>query len=114
MNEMLGSGGIPGPQGAEVKLNPDRILLTWVLGMGSANYWRRQWHSTLVFLPGESQEWGSLVGCRLWGRTESDTTEAMTATAAAAAAGNYSILGCWHTEASQIQGDGSKSVRTRG
>ena len=29
-----------------------------------------------VFLPGESQGWRSLVGCRLWGRTESDTTEA--------------------------------------
>ena len=28
-----------------------------------------------VFLPGESQGWGSLVGCRLWGHTESDTTE---------------------------------------
>ena len=28
----------------------------------------------LQFLPGESQGWGSLVGCRLWGRTESDTT----------------------------------------
>ena len=27
------------------------------------------------FLPGESQGWGSLVGCRLWGCTESDTTE---------------------------------------
>ena len=26
--------------------------------------------------PGESQGWRSLVGCRLWGRTESDTTEA--------------------------------------
>ena len=32
--------------------------------------------STPVFLPGESQGWGSLVGCRLWGRTESDATEA--------------------------------------
>ena len=29
-----------------------------------------------VFLPGESQGQGSLVGCRLWGRTELDTTEA--------------------------------------
>ena len=29
-----------------------------------------------VFLPGESQGWGSLVGCRLWGRTESYMTEA--------------------------------------
>ena len=30
---------------------------------------------TPVFLPGESQGQGSLVGCRLWGHTESDTTE---------------------------------------
>ena len=29
-----------------------------------------------VFLPGESQGRGSLVGCRLWGHTESDTAEA--------------------------------------
>ena len=29
-----------------------------------------------VFLPEESQGWGSLVGCCLWGRTESDTTDA--------------------------------------
>ena len=27
-------------------------------------------------LPGESQGQGSLVGCRFWGRIESDTTEA--------------------------------------
>ena len=32
---------------------------------------------TPVFFPGESQGWGSLVGCRLWGRTESDTTEVL-------------------------------------
>ena len=31
--------------------------------------------ATPVFLPGESQGRGSLVDCRLWGRTESDTTE---------------------------------------
>ena len=31
---------------------------------------------TPVFLPGESQGKRSLVGCRLWGRTESDTTDA--------------------------------------
>ena len=36
---------------------------------------RRQWQPTPVFLPGESQGLGSLVGCHLWGRTESDTTE---------------------------------------
>ena len=37
--------------------------------------WRRKWQPTPVFLPGESQGWGSLVGCCLWGCTESDTTE---------------------------------------
>ena len=39
-------------------------------------HWRRKWQPTPVFLPGESQGQGTLVGCRLWGRTESDTTEA--------------------------------------
>ena len=38
-------------------------------------HWRRKWQPTPVFLPGESQGWGSLVGCRLWGRTESDMTK---------------------------------------
>ena len=33
------------------------------------------WQPTPVFLPGESQGRGSLVGCHLWGHTESDTTE---------------------------------------
>ena len=33
---------------------------------------RRQWQPTPVLLPGKSQEQRSLVGCRLWGRTESD------------------------------------------
>ena len=37
--------------------------------------WRRKWQPTPVFLPGESQGRGSLVGCRLWGQTELDTTE---------------------------------------
>ena len=39
-------------------------------------HWRRKWQPTPAFLPGESQGRGSLVGCHLWGRTESDTTEA--------------------------------------
>ena len=39
-------------------------------------HWRRKWQPTPVFLPGESQGRGSLVGHRLWGRTELDTTEA--------------------------------------
>ena len=39
-------------------------------------HWRRKWQPTPAFLPGESEGQGSLLGCRLWGRTESDTTEA--------------------------------------
>ena len=48
------------------------------MGIRSTNliYRRRQWHPTPVFLPGESQGRRSLVGGHLWGRTESDTTEA--------------------------------------
>ena len=38
-------------------------------------HWRRKWQPTPVFLPGESQGRGSLVGCRLWGCTELDMTE---------------------------------------
>ena len=38
--------------------------------------WRRKWQPSPVFLPGESQGQRTLVGCRLWGCTESDTTEA--------------------------------------
>ena len=38
-------------------------------------HWRRKWQPAAVFLPGESQGQRSLVGCRLWGHSESDTTE---------------------------------------
>ena len=38
-------------------------------------HWRRKSQPTPMFLPGESQERGSLVGCRLWGSTELDTIE---------------------------------------
>ena len=33
-------------------------------------YPRRQWHPTLVHLPGKSHGWRSLVGCSPWGRFE--------------------------------------------
>ena len=36
----------------------------------------KKWQPAPVFLPGESQGRESLVSCRLWGRTELDTTEA--------------------------------------
>ena len=38
-------------------------------------HWRRKRQPNPVFLPGESQGWGSLVSCRLWRHTELDTTD---------------------------------------
>ena len=54
-----------------------RVGQDWAtsLSLFTFMHWRRKWQPTPVFLPGESQRRGSLVGCRLWGRTESDTTE---------------------------------------
>ena len=49
---------------------------TTLLSLFTFMHWRRKWQPTPVFLLGESHGWGSLVGCRLWGHTESDTTEA--------------------------------------
>ena len=57
-----------------------RVGHNWAtsLSLFTLMHWRRKWQPTPVFLPWESQGQGSLVGCRLWGRTESDTTEATT------------------------------------
>ena len=54
-----------------------RVGHNWVtsLSLFTFMHWRRKWQPTPVFLPGESQGQGSLVGCRLWGRTESNRTE---------------------------------------
>ena len=55
-----------------------RVRHDWAtsLSLFTLMHWRRKWQPTPVFFPGESQGRGSLVGCHLWGRTESDTTEA--------------------------------------
>ena len=55
-----------------------RVWPDWVtsLSLFTFMHWRRKWQPTPVFLPGESQGQGSLVGCCLWGRTELDTTKA--------------------------------------
>ena len=54
-----------------------RVRHDWAtsLSLFTFMHWRRKWQPTPVFLPGESQGRGSLVGCHLWGRTESDTAE---------------------------------------
>ena len=55
-----------------------RVRHDWAISLSLFTFmhWRRKWQPTPVFLPGESRGQRSLVGCRLWGRTESDTTEA--------------------------------------
>ena len=55
-----------------------RVRHDWTtsLSLFTFMHWRRKWQPTPVFLLGKSQGRGSLVGCHLWGRTESDTTEA--------------------------------------
>ena len=60
-----------------------RVGHDWVTSLSLFTFmrWRRKWQPTPVFLPGESQGRGILVGCRLWGRTESDTTEVTAAAA---------------------------------
>ena len=62
-----------------------RVGHNWMtsLSLFTFMHWRRKWQPTPVFLPGESQGRGSLVGCRLWGLTESDMTESDLAAAAA-------------------------------
>ena len=51
-------------------VRPDWATSLWLF---TFMQWRRKWQPTPVFLPGESQGRDSLVGCRLWGHTESDT-----------------------------------------
>ena len=46
-------------------------------------HWRRKWQPTPVFLRGESQGWGSLVGCHLWGCTVGHDWSDLAAAAAA-------------------------------
>ena len=58
-----------GSDGKESAFNAGDLGL--IPGLG-----RSPGEGTPVFLPGEFHGQGSLVSCRLWGRTESDTTEA--------------------------------------
>ena len=51
------------------------ITAKWACTLERKQRKTQNYRPTQVFLPGESQGRGSLVGCRLWGRTESDTTE---------------------------------------
>ena len=62
-----------------------RVWLDWEssLSLFTFVHWRRKWQPTPVFLPGESQGRGSLVGCRLWGRRVGHDWSDLAAAAAA-------------------------------
>ena len=51
-----------------IRMNQKKLVLPFLSR-------RRQWHTTAVLLPRKSHGLRSLVGCCLWRRTESDTTE---------------------------------------
>ena len=58
-------------------MGSQRVGHDWAtsLSLFTFMHWRRKWQPTPVFLPAKSQGQGSLVGCSLWGRAESDMTE---------------------------------------
>ena len=60
-------------------------------------HWRRKWQPTLVFLPGESQGQGSLVGCQLLGlhRVRHDWSD-LAAAAAAYRRTFWKLIKKWH------------------
>ena len=73
MNKAGGSDGIPTELFQMPKDDAVKVLQSICPQIWKTQQWTQQ--PTPVFLPGDSQGWGSLVGCCLWGRTESDTTE---------------------------------------
>ena len=73
----------------------------WATSLFTFMHWRRKWQPTPVFLPGESQGRGSLVGCRLWvARVRHDWSD-LPATAAAF----LDCLGVDITTVTQMSGD---------
>ena len=65
--------GFPG--GSEVKASACNAGDLGSISRLGRSPWRRKWHPTPVFLPGESHGWRSLVGYNPWGPKELDTTE---------------------------------------
>ena len=72
------NGNNPSNFQTAVMLNelPSVKYLEYCLVHSKCSDWRRKWQPIPAFLPGKSQGQRSLVGCHLWGHTESDMTEA--------------------------------------
>ena len=54
--------------------------------------WRRKWHPTPVFLPGESYGQRSLAGYSPWGQKESETVEGPTVSLSYCTPATYNIV----------------------
>ena len=78
MDGGAGKAAVHGVAEGRTRLSDSLSLFTFM-------HWRRNWQPIPLFLPGEFQGWWSLVGCHLWGHTESDMAEVIAAAAAAAA-----------------------------
>ena len=77
-----------------------RIRHDWAtsLSLFTFMHWRRKWQPTPVFLPGESQGRGSLVGCRPWGhRVWHDWSDSAAAAAAGLHTANFRLLSNDHS-----------------
>ena len=75
-----------------------RVGHDWVTSLSPFTFihWRRKWQPTPVFLPGESQGQGSLVGCCLWGhRVRHDWSDLAVAAAAILMMLNIFSCVCW-------------------
>ena len=76
---MFVSLGFPSGSGGKVAQMVGLAAMqeTQVRFLGWEDPLEKEWQPTPVFLPGESQGQRRLMGCRLWGYTESITTEAI-------------------------------------
>ena len=80
------AGSLPPVPPGKAPSNNDFLYCCWHQVVKKSTYlrfefiWDLKWVSRSpkcsILVSGESRGWRSLVGCRLWGRTESDTTEA--------------------------------------
>ena len=73
LRERSGVSGLPGWLGGKESACDAEDMCS-VPGSGRC-HWRRAWQPTLVFLPGESHEQGSLSGYSPLGHKELNTTE---------------------------------------
>ena len=100
-----------GPGGLQ-SMGSLRVGHNWAtsLSLFTFTHWRRTWQPTPVFLPGESQGWGSLVGCRLWKQLSSSSSRHQNSFP-----DTYWVHGAmWNTVSTNLPADGEKTQKETG